>query len=549
MLETTVLICSRLNTLVTVYRFMNQTSVAVPVRSFGPTTLRLDDSDDARKSKTILNFDIVRVQLQNPGNETRGQGVDYQDRGIRFYQLSALFDDLSVAQTMLCSLAHDVSDDTIQKVEPTSWATAIRPVAFRSKVTIDGDEDDFVEPDGILNSKEPLLKPAFQPPIQIQPTSTRIRQGLLNFTSLYEAISSNKPFALHPASSPSENLDLVTLVNEIKWRLGRAENVEPFTLGTLQEYAEAIVTVDDIDDASEKLQELCLTDVHTSSLRLERIASHRILGFGHELHETPSLSSVYDLVLRNWLAPLPETIPARIRQTKERLARRLAIGIVLASTRVRACEDRSRPGLQHGSNHDGVAVSSSSPPHDPFLSSSQPESSQPSASDVHDFVVPPSSNGARNNPLIRLSKHLHVTNITPPEVPPSIDQVLFHWQLGASPSTYDWEARERALADEAEPDQEGAQKKRERERRKKERQAKRQKKENQLFTGRVETGKAESQPQLLRSSPGPASPALSSQVPALSQIQPFVVQSQVEPGRHGGRPMKKKKAKSRMSGF
>ncbi|KAJ4351778.1 uncharacterized protein N0V89_007121 [Didymosphaeria variabile] len=545
-LETVVFIYSRVNALITVYRLVNQTSTAAPYRSFGPTTLRLDKFEGAQGSKFILNFNIARLDFKDSTGASRGVGDDYRDRGVQFYQLSIFFNDHSVAQTMLCSLDHNFSDGVLDDVMSTSWATTIKPMVFRSKDVVDSDDDDFVEPDGVTGSKEPLLNPSFQQPKCYQQVIGRIQRDVFNFTGLYEAISLNKPFPLHHTSDSPEIIDMATLVEEIKWRLDREENVEPFALGTLQEYAEAIVTVDDIDDASAKLQEICLTDGRASSLQLRRIASDFVLGFSaEESQNAPSLSSIYDLVLQNWLVPLPGIVPARIRQNKERMARRLAIGVTLASTRVRPLSDVVVGTITQPDPRQDIAVArSSSPPQYSSQSDRQSQSSQA----VHSASSPSSTR--LDDPLTRLSKHLHMTTITPPEVPPSINQVLSHWQVGADPSSYDWEASERAFAEELElMQEEGTQKRRERARRKKERQAKRQKKEDQLFTGRVESGKVESQPQLLRSSPGPASPTISSQVPAPNQYQPIVVQSQVEPGRHGGRLMKKKKVKTRMSGF
>ncbi|KAL5400066.1 hypothetical protein PMIN06_001047 [Paraphaeosphaeria minitans] len=541
--EAVVFIHSRLNTLITVYRLVDQTSLGAPYRTFGPTMLRLDNFDDAQISKLFIDLNLARVDLKDILGDSRGVGDDYMDRGIHFYQLSAVFDDFSVAQTMLCSLGHDSSDGTLEDVESTSWATVVRPVVVRSKNVIDSDEDDFVEPDDPTRSDEPHLKHEFQQLKQYKKDAYSSRD-VFNFTDMYENIGSHNPFPLPRALS--ESIDVVSLMEEVKWRLEREENVEPFTLGTLQEYAEATVTVEDIEDASTKLQGLLSTKQYVSSLEPQMIASDLVLGLGDQGAQASSLSSVYDLVLQNWLASLPGAIPARIRQSKERSVRRLAAGLLLASTRIRhSIDQRNRPAY-HPSSNQHVAVERSSPPHPSSQVDWRFQSSQPG--DPISSDTPRTLNTAPSGSLYRLSKHLYMNNVTPPEVPASINQVLSHWQLQADPFTYDWEGTERAFAEEIELEQEGMPKKRERARRKKERQAKRQRRENELFTGRVETGRTESQPQLLRSSPGPAAPAVSSQ-PAPSQSQLFVVQSQVEPGKHGGRPMKKKKIKSRMGGF
>jgi RNA polymerase I-specific transcription initiation factor RRN6 len=146
-------------------------------------------------------------------------------------------------------------------------------------------------------------------------------------------------------------------------------------------------------------------------------------------------------------------------------------------------------------------------------------------------------------------------------VPPNISNILTHWKLGADPHEYDWAATERILNEEVTSDDEAGQKDKERLKRKAERLLKRQKRELER-----ERKQAESQPLFgrdiggMRSSPGPALATgigLSSQTQSQSQSQSQgfgtfdAVQSQLEPGRHGGRPVKKKKVrgKGRISGF
>jgi RNA polymerase I-specific transcription initiation factor RRN6 len=152
--------------------------------------------------------------------------------------------------------------------------------------------------------------------------------------------------------------------------------------------------------------------------------------------------------------------------------------------------------------------------------------------------------------------------LTPTTLVPNVTQLLGHWQPDADPHTYDWSAIERALQPEA-LDEESRQQ-REKERKKKERREKRQQRENELMRA-----KAISQPALFpRSSPGPMLSGMdsSSQVPTQmsSQVQVPVLdtgfkgqsgrdilgpQSQIEPGKFGGRLDKKKKKKGRVSGF
>ena len=143
---------------------------------------------------------------------------------------------------------------------------------------------------------------------------------------------------------------------------------------------------------------------------------------------------------------------------------------------------------------------------------------------------------------------------------PNVIQVATHWQLGADPRTYDWTATERAL--QPEDLDEESQQQREKERKRKQRREKRQQREDELMKA-----KAFNQPTLFpRSSPGPILGGMdsSSQMPTQMSSQVPVSengfrgpggrdilgpQSQVEPGKFGGRLDKKKKKKGRVSGF
>jgi RNA polymerase I-specific transcription initiation factor RRN6 len=172
----------------------------------------------------------------------------------------------------------------------------------------------------------------------------------------------------------------------------------------------------------------------------------------------------------------------------------------------------------------------------------------------------PFTHPVRSDPLTRLSKRLR--NKDPSKdlgvIPPTISQHLTHWQFGKHPSTYDWLAAEQALQAEEDLDEQ-SQQQLEKERRKKERREKRQQRENELMRAKVE-----SQPAVFpRSSPGPTFSGMASSSQVLSQAYggvPFpksafgggslmVPQSQLEPGKFGGRPDKKKKKKGRISGF
>jgi RNA polymerase I-specific transcription initiation factor RRN6 len=332
------------------------------------------------------------------------------------------------------------------------------------------------------------------------------------------------------------------------------------------------INVLDVDDASAKLNELSVGGNKRNDVEFRRIASATALHWIDK--EEPTISSLYDAILHYWIAPLPLEVPVRIRQHKERLARRIAAEVMLASSRISYTDDtpylQSIPKQDHSivlpvlpsASQEKTGLSSISQWSSQSLampSSSAIPSSQPPSSPLLSEFFPST---AASDPLARLRKHLSVNeDVINTAIPQSVTQLLSHWQLGADPHDYDWDATERTLRLPDDTD-ETSQAQREKERRKKERREKRQKREDELMRAKTAT-----QPSYPRSSPGPmfgdvpSSSQVASQAP--SQVLhsghvfgghggfgPTMPLSQVEPGRYGGRPdKKKKKGRGRISGF
>jgi RNA polymerase I-specific transcription initiation factor RRN6 len=348
------------------------------------------------------------------------------------------------------------------------------------------------------------------------------------------------------------------------------------------------IDVSDVDEASASLQELRLLATEDGTHEARCIADAYLLYLDETAH--PTMSGLYDSILQSWIAPLPRDVPHRIRQHKERLARRVAAEVMLASTRILHREpqpstEEIQPGTSQGSAIS-VPILSSQPldssqsrlpssqtlPTPPLSrSETQPPASQSSvfpSSQTH-ALEQPSLLEATPMPdsLSRLRKHLKFKEDSESQssIPDSVDQLLRHWQPGVDPRTYDWNAAE--LANRADVVDEASQQQLEKARKKKERRERKQRREDELAQALPS-----SQPFVFaqptgfpRSSPGPMLGGVNSsqaprqpfpQVPlpgSGSQSQegfgPFVAQSQVEPGKFGGRPDKKKKKKGRVVGF
>jgi RNA polymerase I-specific transcription initiation factor RRN6 len=325
--------------------------------------------------------------------------------------------------------------------------------------------------------------------------------------------------------------------------------------------------VPDIDEASARFQQLFASQDTGVSPPIAAQSVLHVPGI-----EQPSITNLYDTILEDWIAPLPTETPVPVRQAKERLARRIAAEVTLASTQFRPKEEKHRSANLGGPASLPVLLSTSV---DALPSSlpTPPQSSVPPSSPLFPEPLKPSTGDL----LSRLRKHLKVeddSSRTQIVLPPSVSELLSHWQPGTDPSTYDWEATERAIRPDA--DDEETQKQREEERKKKERRDRRQRREDERLRAKIQASSqsAFTQPAFPRSSPGPSfgGMAASSQVPVPTSSQipshvhsqgaafggfggfggmnSMVPQSQVEPGKFGGQPdKKKKKGKSRVSGF
>jgi len=565
------MIHSRINSLITVYRIQSKSK---DIDSFipellyissNPFLLRLMGTEDSLGSQRIAQLHLEKVDYVHRGRAGSPRvGLEYMNRRIQFYQLFVHFDNLCVGRILLYSLATDASDHVPLDVEPTSWATLIRLRILKNCQDTDmGSPEDAasIEPIRLFSATDPTSMKNTQAssiPTQLAANGPSVLQqspnrsvNTFDFSNLYVSLASTE--SLHndePLSSPT--VELTTTMGKIRAYIEAGPSELDHPRGTLQELSGAKLSVADLDVSSAQAEAVLRLGDQGCYLELERIAWPYFLGLtSDDSDEQPTLSSIYDMILWNWMASLPPEVPLRARQSKELLARRIAGEVLLASMRMK----RSARSSNSATTEPGPSQDSDNGLPSLFIpSSSLPTSSQSSPS----WDAPASTVGfpLLTDPLARLHQYLNTTSHSAPHQPaptsPNIHRILSHWSPGTDPSLYNYEATERALADEMELD-EVSQAKREKARRKKERREKRQRKENQLF----ESQQGETRPVVLRSSPGPVGLARSSQVPVASQDQiqgmgvgvgGLVVLSQVEPGKHGGRPAKKK-GKSRMSGF
>ncbi|KAF2631282.1 hypothetical protein BU25DRAFT_446165 [Macroventuria anomochaeta] len=549
--ETCIFLTSRLNGLIQVYYLRDHSSESPALVTISdPIALDFESPAATHISQMylqLLEYGTKVVPHHRPSNAS---AQSYLKRAIPFYQLTLVLADLSVYQAVLLSSEHDPDP------EPIVWRRIVVAKHSLDALTEADEMNAFVEPNGPDWDAEPEPKLGSQLPRPVSSSDRPPAQASMDQTATYDAL-------LHGDQTNSTCVEV--LIEQLRAMMS-VDQISPDSR-QIMESNDCAVDVPDIDEASSRIDQLFAnTDPEISHL-LRRIAPVHVL---HLLDsEWPSISALYDAILQEWIAPLPAEIPVPVRHAKERLARRVAAEVSLASVQLRPKEEE-QPNV--GSGDPMPLPILPSKPANMFPSSlpTPPQSSVPPSSPLlPEYLRPPT-----RDPLSRLRRHLTIndeSSMMPTILPPSVSELLSHWHPGTDPSTYDWEATERALRPEM-PD-EKSQELRERERKKKERREKRQRREDELMRAKSQTNSQSvfSQPAFPRSSPGPTfgGMAASSQVPVPtssqmpSQVQSqggsfegfggvhsMVPQSQVEPGRFGGRPdKKKKKGKSRVSGF
>ncbi|KAH7398253.1 RNA polymerase I-specific transcription initiation factor RRN6-like protein [Pyrenochaeta sp. MPI-SDFR-AT-0127] len=569
--ESCVLLHSRLNHLIQIYGFKkNPLGSVAPILSSDPGVLDLTLAGGEIKTQIhmeAMHFGETGQEAYHPG-----PGRSYMEQGVMFYRLFVARSDLSIHETVVYThdLEADTSPHTVHTVESFKRSLVRNPRRDISRKEFINEEGDFIVPNGLGALESPKSKTVLQTPKWFPRQDGTSLQGFMDYTLLYEALTRTDA----SVEGAIESVDITAVTTQLKQMLADDSVSSSFPLGTLMEFAGLQIDVSDVDEASSRMQELFLSKDRHGVAEVYSIASGHVLDLVED--EEPSITNLYDSILQNWIAPLPPNVPIRLRQYKERLARRISAEVMLSSSRIwyhgshEPLPEWHRVSIQKGHVSlpvlpskpiDGVLVTTSQWPSSQQLPTTS-QSSVPSSPQAPSPPPPTAASTAIADPMARLARYLQIkdSSLTPAIIPPSVNQLLAHWKPGTDPLAYEWDATERALRPEILD--EGTQEQQERERKRKERRQKRQQREDELMRA-----KTTSQPVVFpKSSPGPMlggignSSQISSQArgPMADQETGFrgpggldilVPMSQVEPGRFGGRPDKKKKKKGRVSGF
>ncbi|ERF75635.1 hypothetical protein EPUS_04615 [Endocarpon pusillum Z07020] len=441
-LSTLVLIVSRLNNLVLVFRVGfadghndHPVSLADPLSIFLPGPHYSFESVGCPISQLFRSIECNR--------EVQGS---IETASPLLFKLFSLYEDFTIAEQLYAStepsfgltagaaplpLLHLPIQVSLGNLKSTSR----RRRGFRDFVV----PDDWVESNVSLTVAEGDAQ--FKDPRRNR-LRTRVQPGV-NWKDVYGQLTDEGSNAASKA-----RISVGTLLSRFN---DRSEKFNLPEIPLLSEMLSCKLHITDVDEDSEQLDELVATFILQQN-RQQRLQRFPIIT--SEAQAINRLASIYDAIVATHLTPLAPQTPDRIRVNKERLARRVAADLLLASTAFYPDIAAPTPLVTHNTvaerETSQVMPSSSSAPSvlTPASPPTIPTATTSTASTEEDHPV-----------LTRLRKYTAISTASP-LVSTSISSlnnstlssILRHLPTSAhtNPETYNYRATERNLAAEAE---------------------------------------------------------------------------------------------------
>ncbi|KAL9129087.1 MAG: hypothetical protein Q9217_002359 [Psora testacea] len=415
------------------------------------------------------------------GRPASGLAQQYMDHGVKFYQLSVLYGDLSVSEGLY---VHSLRGREMEIAEPTRKT---RPKVVKTPLQL---QDDFILPNGIAH-EELLSSIDVNLPMQLSTQDLAVPNAgslrTIDLKWLAESISEirtglttkqeRRELIARPFERTAENI--IGTVEDIK------ASERPST-ETLLELADVSPSIADIDDACVIFKNLidritaetlnATNDTNNEQDRLSavsKILTHSIqskLGFsgGTEIPQ------IYTTLVHSYLSSLPLDIPAQLRIRLDRILREIAAQISLAAHIFHRAPPSSVVDLVAQSRDTGRAAQlTSSLPMRRKASSSSPSSTKGKGPAVPSSSTLPSSPiavGTEDRPALptpeptpsihaqssvsslpitedpaSLRLRTQASMAPQPVLPSKLTDLLEHWTIGADPATYDWAATQKVL--------------------------------------------------------------------------------------------------------
>lgn len=197
-----VFVTSHLNKLVQVYYLQDNSAVTSDiVISSDPAALDLTLPAVARVTHMHLEVLEYGTQAQSQFNQRNTSAHLYLERAVPFYQLTVALSDLSVLQTVLLPEGRDVN------LEPLVWSKTISANRSLYTSTNIDEMDDFVVPNGLIETTTPELKLKSQAP-QLLPQSGQPDCRVMDYTAIYNTLFYGEQD--HPAVEDSMTMETIT---------------------------------------------------------------------------------------------------------------------------------------------------------------------------------------------------------------------------------------------------------------------------------------------------------------------------------------------------
>jgi RNA polymerase I-specific transcription initiation factor RRN6 len=543
--DVVVFLKSSLSPLATSFRFTPDESSPQFLRVADATKLVLPELPTTASALTF------RVQPAEYGGSVHheqpsGPGKIYRDLFIRFFVATAITSDMAVVQKLYYASPNTMTESSLPEVTPPDWRGRLVQSYPRLR------ESDFIEQSlvnqGQVNTREE------QDGI-LSPHIDSLKSTRDDWTMLYELSHARA------TGAASKTEDFSRIISRTEQAL---QAPDPADGGhkLLSELFDEQILVPDIDQAAAEFNDMISSktshgesmDEVDQMLQLARVGYSTLdLGPNSDM----DLMDVYDNIMAHWLTPLSQTVPGRVRLVKEQLARRIAAGICLSSHVLRQPvvkpSEETMPDTQ--ATEDAFSFPQSSLP-------TPSPTATPSMTTVTSLSSHPST--LVSSEFARLQRYttFSTEKATPAPLPKGLTNTLAHWSLGSNPDKYDWLAVQREQEKRAEEEDEDlTPKERARLKRRAEKLLLKQRREAQkasamdLANSQVPGIVSASQPAFMNTpSRGEAVPVPHSaraasqgtQLLASSQAPPNMFTSQIQPGKFGGKPAKKKR---RVVGF
>ena len=572
-----VLLHSRFNNVITNFTFHSKSSSSQRFFSAAdPYLLQLEREDNRfhganTKADVLLTHGRIAtmvfktVDYHNLQISPSDLSEEILKTKIDFYQLSILQDDGTLSEALYAEL------DVAATVPPYPISLETRKHILKTPAKI---SDDFIVPDGVndLYYESPghiLEKQYLLPsPEDLEEGPSYLGEDPLSLNLEWLEIGLRSALSV-PSPALDETLEFLNDKFKEHFKL---ENTPSDTLSNIINKG---ISVNDVEKATTDFADF-LEDVARSTSGPDddsgkdegkRIAVSRILEPAMQrnlgLGDSVQLSDIYDSLIKVWMAPLSGSVPGRTRIALERVLRHVVVQICLASHRAAIDQGvgvskqaihgetsvshpsfvlpvRRRVSTTQLKKRSQAATRPSSPvvPTHAFFNDGSLQSSSPPPQltpDSISFPYPnePASSLVESEDMASLRIKAFAKLEPQPALPVKMLNLLDHWEVGADPALYDWEAAQQTSNNEDESENETRAMQRQR-------YEKRQKRQRR--------NSAQSLPQPPKRLEGdPPQPAQETQT-SNPHSQDIVSQSQVERGLLGGRAAQTKK-KKRTRGF